>query len=77
MQDCVKGCREVQDYENADVVGVSSNEEVIGNVDKSGLHAVVRSEARLKGFRELIVGHVLTELGSNCSFQDLLRKRRL
>ena len=31
---------------------------------------MVNSEAGLKGFKELMVGHVVLELGSHCSFQD-------
>lgn len=59
---------EVQEKEDTDVARVSSNEEVIGDFDEGSLSAVVCSETRLKGFVELIVGHVLMELGGNCSF---------
>ena len=34
-------------------------------------------EARLKGFIELMVGHVLPELGGNCSFQDIAQERKV
>lgn len=35
---------------------------------------MVRSETRLKGFIELMVGHVLVELGGGCSFQDFAQE---
>ena len=70
MRNCIKGCREVQEDDNTDVAGISSDEEVIGDFDEGSLCAVVCSEARLKGFIELMVGHVLMELDSNCSFEE-------
>lgn len=32
MGDCVEGCREVQENEDADVTGINSDEEVIGDL---------------------------------------------
>lgn len=68
MGDCVEGCREVQQDETIDVTRNSSDEEVNSDIDERGLHAMVCSEARLKGIIELMVRHVLMELGRNCSF---------
>ena len=74
MGDGIKGDREIQEDEEADVVGVRSHEEVIGDPDEGGLGAVLRSVARLKCLVELLVGQVLMELGGHCSFQDFTVK---
>ena len=49
---------------------IGSDEEVVGDLDEGSFCAMACPEARLKGFIELMVGHVLLELGGNCSFQD-------
>ena len=56
---------------------ICSNEEVVGDLDEGSFCAMVCPEARLKGFIELMVGHVLLELGSNCSFQDFAQERKV
>lgn len=43
---------------NADA-GVSSDDEITGDLDQGSLCTVMGAEARLKGFMELMVGHVL------------------
>ena len=53
--DGVKGSREIQEDEEADVVGVRSHEEVIGDPDEGGLCAMVGLVAGLKGLVELVV----------------------
>ena len=45
---------EVKEDEEADVVGVGSNEEVIGDPDEGGLCAMVGLVAGLKGLVELV-----------------------
>ena len=67
---CVKGCREVQEYQNTDVAKICRDEEVVGDLHEGSFCAMACPEARLKGFIELMVGHALLELGGNCSFQD-------
>lgn len=56
---------------------VSSSEEVVGDFDKCSLCAVVGSETRLQGFKELMVGHMLLELGRHCPFQDFAEERKV
>ena len=77
MGDCVKGCREVQEDQNTDVARICSDEEVVGDLDEGSFCAMACPEARLKGFIELMGGHVLLELGSNCSFQDFAQERKV
>ena len=77
MGDCVKGCREVQEDQNTDVARICSDEEVVGDLDEGSFHAMACPEARLKGFAELMVGHVLLELGGSCSFQDFAQKGKV
>ena len=67
---CVKGCSEVQEDQNTDVTRICSGEAVVGDIDEGSFCATACPEARVKGFIELMVGHVLMELGGNCSFQD-------
>ena len=75
--DCVEGCREVQEDQNTDVARICSNEEVVGDLDEGRFCAMACPETRLKGFIELMVGHVLLELGSNCPFQDFAKERKV
>ena len=56
---------------------ICSNEEVVGDLDEGRFCAMACPETRLKGFIELMVGHVLLELGSNCSFQDFAQERKV
>ena len=77
MGDCVTDCREVQENQNTDVARICSDEEVVDDLDEGSFCAVVCPEARLKGFIELTVGHVLLELGKHCSFRIFLIKGRL
>ena len=67
---CVKGCREIEEDKNGDEAIVGGSEEVVSDFNEGSFGAMVNSEARLKGFKELMVGHVVLELGSHCSFQD-------
>ena len=71
MGDGVKRCREVQEDEDAEAARVSSNEEIVDDLDEGGLRAVMKSEAGLEGLIELIVGHVQMELADDYSFQSL------
>ena len=56
---CVQGCREVQEDQNTDVARIYSDEEVVGDPDEGSFCALACREARLKGFIELMVGHML------------------
>ena len=38
---------------------------------------MVGSEARLKGFIEVMVGHLVLELGGNYSFQEFAEERKV
>ena len=51
MGDGVKRCREVQ--EDAEAARVSSNQEIVDDLDEGGLSAMLKSEARLEGLIEL------------------------
>ena len=65
MGDSVEGSREVEEDEDADVAGVSSDEDVVGDFDEGCLCAVVGSESGLKEFIELLtVMLVISALGS-------------
>ena len=75
--DGVKSCREIQQNQNTDVAYISSHEEIICDFNQGGLRAVVGSVARLEGFEEVMVGHVLMELCSYCSFQGLAEERKV
>ena len=77
MGHCVKGCREVQQDQNTDVARIGGKEEVAGDLDEGSFCAMLCPETRLKGFIELMVGHVLLELGSNCSFKDFAKERKV
>ena len=52
---CVKGSGEVQEDENTDEARIRCDEEVVCDFNEGSLCAVVGSEARLKGFIELMV----------------------
>ena len=71
MGDGVKRCREVQEDEDAEAARVSSNEEIVDDLDEGGLCAMMKSEAGWEGLIELIVGHVQMELAGDYSFQSL------
>ena len=73
----VKGCREVQQDQDTDAAYISSHEEIVGDLDKCSLSAVVGSVARLQGIEEFMVGHVLMKLCSYCSFQCLTEERKV
>ena len=70
MRDGVKRCREVQEDEDAEAAKVSSNEEIVGDLDEGSLRAVLLSEAGLEGLIELMVGDVQMELAGDHSFQS-------
>ncbi len=69
--DSVEGCREFCEDEYTDVTRSRGDEEVVGDSDKGSLNVVVCSEARLKGFVDLMVGHVMVVLGSSCFLERL------
>ena len=73
----VNGCREVQEDEDGDKVIVCSDQEVIGDFDMGGFSTMMGSEAGLERFKELMVGHVVLEHGSHCSFQDLTQEGKV
>ena len=77
MRNCIKCCRKVQEDEDADMAGVGGDEQIICDFDEGGFCAMVDSEAGLKGFVELMVGHVLVELCGNCSFHDFAEERKV
>lgn len=64
-----KGCRKIWELEDTDVAKINCHD-VISYFDKSSLSPVVCSEARLYGFMELMVWHILMELGG--SFQTFM-----
>ena len=47
MGDCVKGCKEVQEYQNTDVARIGSDKEVIGDLDEGSFWAMVCLETTL------------------------------
>ena len=77
VRDCVEGCREVQQDEDADLARISCHKEVVGNFDQGGLSAVVCSVARLEGFEESMVGHVVLELCGDYPLQGLTEEREI
>lgn len=56
------------------VARISSTEKVISDFDESSPNDMLFSETRLKGFLEVLVGHVFLELDSHCSFQYLAQE---
>ena len=73
----VKGCREIQQDQDADAACVSSHEEIIGDLYQCSLGAVVGSVARLEGLKEFMDGHVLMKLCCYRSFQGLAEERKV
>ena len=65
-----EGCRKVNKDEDADVTRVSGDEEGISDFDEGSFSAMVYSVARLKGFIELMDGHVLVKLVGNSPLKD-------
>ena len=58
------------------MVKIGRNEEVV-DLDEGSFCAMACPETSLKGFIELMAGHVLMELGGNCSFQDFAQERMI
>ncbi len=77
MGDSVKGSREIKENGYTDVSRVCGDEEIVNDFYEGGLCAVVCSESRLKGFVELMVGHMLVELSSNCFFQHFAERPKV
>lgn len=77
MGGSVKSHRKVQEDKETNEAIVGSCEEVFHDFDEGGLRDVVGSEARLEGFKELMVGHVLLELSSCCSFQNFIEEGKV
>ena len=71
----VSKAAEIQQNQDTDAAYISSHEEIVGDLEQCGLCAVMCSVARLEGFEEVMVGHVLMELCSYCSFQSLTEER--
>lgn len=67
----------MQENEDAYVAGISADEEVIVSYNEGGLTTMVCSEARLKGFIKVIVGHVLIKLGGDYPFQDFTEEGKV
>lgn len=70
----VKGCTEAQkdEYSNE-----ARDELVVCYFEEGGLGAVARAEARLQGFIELKVEHMLVKLFNDCSCMDFAEERKV
>lgn len=54
MVDSVKSCSEIQEDEDGELTSVSGEEDIIGDFEESCFSAVLRTEARLKRFKQII-----------------------
>ena len=76
MGDGFEGFRKVNKDENADAT-VAGGDEDIRDFDEGSFNAMVYSVARLKGFIELMDGHVLVKLVGNSPLKGFVEEGKV